>query len=165
MSLTILVFYLIIKQTDKKLFWTLIPISAFVYNPLTTSAYWSLAILGWIFQMLGITATIYFLNKKSINLKMFGGGIFTAIFSTFSILIGVVSWFSGLLMLLQDSSKKKFSNKKCIFYFYKIFRLKRYKDDVISTPNHLELARTCFSILVIFLSINIYRARSSFTIQ
>ena len=114
MSLTILVFYLIIKQTDKKLFWTLIPISAFVYNPLTTGAYWSLAILGWIFQMLGITATIYFLNKKSINLKTFGGGIFTAIFSTFSILIGVVSWFSGLLMLLQDSSKKKFSNKKWI---------------------------------------------------
>ena len=114
MSLTIFVLYLLIKQTDKKLFWTLIPISAFVYNPLTTSAYWSLAILGWIFQMLGITATIYFLNKKSISLQTFSGGVSAAIFSTFSILIGVTSWISGLLMLFQNSSKKKISNKKWI---------------------------------------------------
>ena len=111
-SLTIFVMYLILKQTDKKLIWTIIPISAFIYSPLTNSGYFMLTMLEWYSAMLGITLIIYFLNKKTINLKIFSISIFFAIFSTFSILLGVASWIAGLSMLMKSASTKKFNNKK-----------------------------------------------------
>ena len=61
-SLTVFVLYLILKQTDKNLVWTLIPISAFLYSPLTTSGYWSATMLSWLFPMLGIVLVVYFLK-------------------------------------------------------------------------------------------------------
>ena len=90
-SLTLFVTYLLIRQTDRRLLWTLIPISAFLYSPLTTSGYWSVGMLAWYFPMLGIISTIYILNKKNINSKIFASGISLTIFSAFSILIGVIS--------------------------------------------------------------------------
>ena len=113
-SVTILFFYLILKQTDKKLIWTIIPISAFVYSPLTNSAYFMLTMLEWYSAMLGVVIVIYFLNKKVINLKSFSISVFFAIFSTFSILLGVVAWIAGLLMLIKFASFKKLDNKKWI---------------------------------------------------
>ena len=113
-SITLFVMYLMIKQTDKRLFWTLIPISAFLYNPLTSSGYWMVGMLAWYFPMLGITSIIYLLNRKTINLKIFTSGISLAIFSTFSILIGIISWIGGFLMLLKLASKKQLENKKWI---------------------------------------------------
>ena len=100
-SITLFFMYLMIKQTDKRLFWTLIPISAFLYNPLTTSGYWMVAMLAWYFPMLGITSIIYLFNRKIINLKIFASGVSFAIFSTFSILLGVVSWIAGIFILLK----------------------------------------------------------------
>jgi len=106
--------YLIIKQTDRRLIWTIIPISAFLYSPLTSSGYFSIALLAWYFPMLGITAIIYFFNKKIINSKLFASGIFFAVFSTFSILLGVISWITGIVMLAKSISEKKIENKKWI---------------------------------------------------
>ena len=114
-SITLFFMYLMIKQTDKRLFWTLIPISAFLYNPLTTSGYWMVAMLAWYFPMLGITSIIYLFNRKIINLKIFASGVSFAIFSTFSILLGVVSWIAGIFILLKVVSEKRLENKKWIF--------------------------------------------------
>jgi len=113
-SLTVFITYLIIKQTDRRLIWTIIPISAFLYSPLTTSGYFSIALLAWYFPMLGITAIIYFFNKKIINSKIFASGIFFAVFSTFSIVLGVISWITGIIMLVKSISEKKLENKKWI---------------------------------------------------
>ena len=63
-SISVYIFYLILNQTEKKILWTIVPISAFLYSPLTSSGYWGIALLAWYFPMLGILATVYFLNKK-----------------------------------------------------------------------------------------------------
>jgi len=114
MSLTVFVIYLIIKQTDKKLIWTIIPISAFIYSPLTTSGYFMLVMLEWYFPLLGIVSIIYLFNKKTIKTKIFASSLGLAIFSTFSILLGVVSWIAGLTILLKSFTEKKLYNKKWI---------------------------------------------------
>ncbi|SVD45208.1 uncharacterized protein METZ01_LOCUS398062, partial [marine metagenome] len=119
-SLTVFVLYLILKQTDKNLVWTLIPISAFLYSPLTTSGYWSAAILGWLFSMLGIVLVVYFLNRIPIRLSTFSLGAFFAIFSTFSIMIGVISWITGLIMLTPKLLEKQFAKKKWFFLWIPI---------------------------------------------
>ena len=119
-SLTVYVLYLILKQTDKNLFWTLIPISAFLYSPLTTSGYWSATILAWLFPMLGITMIVYFLNRTPIRISTFSLSAFFAIFATFSIMIGVISWITGLIMLTPKLLGKKFAEKKWFFLWIPI---------------------------------------------
>ena len=47
-----------------------------------------------------------------------------------------------------------------LLLFYKIFRLIRYTDNVISTPNHSEQAGTLYSILEFSISINTLWAAS-----
>tara|TARA_Y100001936_G_scaffold232839_1_gene258185 strand:- start:4647 stop:5963 length:1317 start_codon:yes stop_codon:yes gene_type:complete len=71
--------------------------------------------LSWYFPMLGIVSTIYLFNRKIINLKIFASGVSLAIFSTFSILLGVVSWIAGIVILLKAVSEKRLENKKWIF--------------------------------------------------
>ena len=114
-SISLYVFYLILKQTDRKLLWTIIPISAFLYSPLTSSGYWAIALLSWLFPMLGISLTVYLLNRKKLNPLSFGGGIFFTIFSTLSIVVGIVSWVAGLITIFKNSSKTKIQDKKWIF--------------------------------------------------
>jgi len=145
-SASLYVFYLILKQTDRKLLWTIIPISAFLYNPLTSSGYWAIALLPWLFSMLGISLTVYLLNRKKLNSLSFGGGIFFAIFSTLSIIVGITAWIAGLITILKNSSKSKIHDKKWIslwilstiimgiFYYYLI------SDS--SVPTHFELLFT-----------------------
>ncbi|MBT5171959.1 MAG: hypothetical protein HOL90_06765 [Candidatus Nitrosopelagicus sp.] len=101
-SITIFMMYLILKQTDKKLLWTLIPISAFLYCPLASSNYFIPAMLAWQLPTLSITAIIYFLNKKT-NPKNISFSISLAIFSTLSTVIGIIGWIPGLII----NQKKK----------------------------------------------------------
>ena len=145
-SASLYVFYLILKQTDRKLLWTIIPISAFLYNPLTSSGYWAIALLPWLFSMLGISLTVYLLNRKKLNSLIFSTGIFFAIFSTLSIIVGITAWIAGLITILKNSSKSKIHDKKWIslwilsiiimgiFYYYLI------SDS--SVPTHFELLFT-----------------------
>jgi len=145
-SASLYVFYLILKQTDRKLLWTIIPISAFLYNPLTSSGYWAIALLPWLFSMLGISLTVYLLNRKKLNSLIFSTGIFFAIFSTLSIVVGITAWIAGLITILKNSSKSKIHDKKWIslwilstiimgiFYYYLI------SDS--SVPTHFELLFT-----------------------
>ena len=131
-SVSLYIFYLILKQTDKKLLWTIIPISAFLYSPLTSSGYWAIALLAWLFAMLGISLTVYLLNRKKLNSLAFGTGIFFTIFSTLSIVVGITAWLAGLIAIFKNSSKTKIQDKKWIslwivstiiigiFYYYLI---------------------------------------------
>ena len=80
--------------------------------------------------MLGILSTVYFLNKKRIRPQTFGMGVFFAILSTFSIVVGIIAWLGGLITILKNSSRSKIQDKKWIalwiistiiigtFYFY-----------------------------------------------
>tara|TARA_B100001540_G_scaffold110661_1_gene99244 strand:- start:5291 stop:7021 length:1731 start_codon:yes stop_codon:yes gene_type:complete len=158
MSLSIFFIYLIIKQTDRRLIWTIIPISAFIYNPLTTSGYFMLVMLEWYFPLLGIVSIIYLLNKKTIKTKIFASSIGLAIFSTFSILLGVVSWIAGLTILLKSLTEKKLYNKKWILLWISsstiIGFLYMQLTSGLSEPTRLDLlfSFTGFSFIANFLA-------------
>lgn len=113
-AISLWIFYLILKQTDKKLIWTLIPISAFLFNPLISSAYWAISNLPWLFAMLGIILVVYIFNKKNINLKNFSSGTFFGLFSSLSIVVGVVVWIAGLILILKNYKQSKNHEKKWI---------------------------------------------------
>ena len=116
-SFSVYIFYLILKQTDKKIIWTIIPISAFLYSPLSSSGYWALSLLPWLFAMLGIILTIYILNIKKIKPLTFLLALIFSIFSTLSIVVGVTTWISGLLLTIKNSHNSKFYNKKWIIFW------------------------------------------------
>lgn len=101
-SLTVFLMYLLLKQTDKKLSWVIIPISAFLYCPLASSNYFIPAMLAWLLPTISITTMIFVLNKRP-SFKNTVYGISLAIFSTLSTVIGVIAWIPGLIM----NQKKK----------------------------------------------------------
>ena len=105
-SITIFIMYLILKQTDKKLVWVLMPISAFLYCPLASSNYYIPSMLAWLLPTLSITLIIYFLNKKT-NLKNITFGTFIAIFSSY-FLASRINYFSkkemvGCMDIMHDN--------------------------------------------------------------
>ena len=71
MSLTLLVLFLILKKTDKRLYWVLIPISAFIYCPIYNTGYWIFSSIMWLMVTLCIVFTVYLLNKEKITNSIF----------------------------------------------------------------------------------------------
>ena len=114
MSLTLFFIFLTIRNTNKKLLWTLIPISASLYCPIFIVGYWVFATNIWLFPALCISIIIYLLSRPKISAQIVTISISLAIFSTFFNLIGTVVWVCGLYFL-RKSSKKKFLNIKFIF--------------------------------------------------
>jgi hypothetical protein len=112
LSLSLFVIYLLLRNTDKKLIWLLIPISAFIYCPLASSNYWAFAILLWFIPSLSVMAMIYLLNKPEIRLKIFVGAISLALISTFSSIVGIVVWIPGLILLIKKDKSKQTVKKK-----------------------------------------------------
>ena len=58
MSLTLLVLFLILKKTDKRLYWVLIPISAFIYCPIYNTGYWIFSSIMWLMVTFCIVLTV-----------------------------------------------------------------------------------------------------------
>ena len=115
-SITVFLTYLLLKQTDRKLSWVIIPISAFLYCPLAYSNYFSVSTLPWYLVTLSITSIVYFTNKN--NFKNIGVGTSFAILSSLSTIIGIISWIPGLIVTLgkTQSIKNLFKNKLLIFW-------------------------------------------------
>ena len=111
-SIALFLIFLLLRRTDPKLYWILIPISAFIYSPLQDSNYWSFAIMLWLLPPVAIMGMIYLLNKGS-NLKFLSPAIGLAIVSTFSVTIGIVAWLVGIFALIKfDPHRKKWIKKK-----------------------------------------------------
>ena len=106
-SLALFLIYLILKKTDQRLIWLMIPISAFIYSPLQSSNYWAFAIWLWLIPPIAIIGIIHLLNNEKINYKIFSFAIVLSIVSTFSSIIGVIAWIPGLIMLLRKNQSKK----------------------------------------------------------
>ncbi len=64
MSLSVFTAYLIIRRSESRLYWVLIPIAAFVYSPLANSNYWAFIMLIWFLPSLGIFSVIWLLTNK-----------------------------------------------------------------------------------------------------
>ena len=88
-SITVFFTYLLLKQTDRKLSWLMIPISAFLYCPLAYSNYFSVSTLPWYLVTLSIVSIVYFTNKN--NFKNIGVGTSFAFLSSLSTLIGIIA--------------------------------------------------------------------------
>tara|TARA_Y100000310_G_scaffold94901_2_gene92700 strand:+ start:289 stop:2064 length:1776 start_codon:yes stop_codon:yes gene_type:complete len=114
MSLTLFFIYLTIKNTNKQLLWTIIPISASIYCPIFINGYWVFATNIWLFPALCISIIVYLFSRQKISWPIFSIGISLALFSTFFNLIGTVVWVTGLYFLHKNSSNQ-FSNIKFIF--------------------------------------------------
>jgi len=116
MSLALFFIFLLLKRTDKRLYWILIPISAFIFSPLQTSGYWGFAILLWLIPPSGVILVIYLLGKTKIDFKIFSAATAIAIATTFSSIIGIVVWLPGIISLIRyNRQKRTFSDKKWLW--------------------------------------------------
>jgi hypothetical protein len=111
MSLTLLFLFLILKKTDKRLYWVLIPISAFIYCPIYNTGYWVFSSIMWLMVTLCIVFTVYLLNKEKITNSIFLSAISIAIFSTFFNLIGIIAWLAGFICLAKRNNEGKIRKK------------------------------------------------------
>ena len=111
MSLTLLVLFLILKKTDNRLYWVLIPISAFIYCPIYNTGYWIFSSIMWLMVTFCIVLTVYLLNKEKITNSIFLSSVSIAIFSTFFSLIGIIAWLAGLICLVKRNNEGKIRKK------------------------------------------------------
>jgi len=100
-SASMYLLYLILKQTDKKLIWMLIPLSAFVFNPIQYfTVLWAFVFFVYGIPFFTTILIAYFLNKKNLNKKLFFIVLIMGIIASFSNLAGVIVLISGLLPLI-----------------------------------------------------------------
>ncbi len=112
MSLTVLFLFLILKKTNKRLYWVIIPISAFIYCPIYNTGYFIFSSLMWLLVTLCVVLTVFLLNREKITHSIFLSAISIAVFSTFLNLIGIVAWLAGFISLLKKDGKRKIIKKK-----------------------------------------------------
>ena len=112
MSLTVLFLFLILKKTDRRLYWVLIPISAFIYCPIYNTGYFIFSSIMWLMVTLCIVLIVFLVNREKITNSIFLSSISIAIFSTFLNLIGVIVWLAGFICLLKRNNEKKIIEKK-----------------------------------------------------
>ena len=105
MSLTLFVMFLIIKKTDKRLYWTLIPISAFIYCPIYNTGYFVFSSIMWLLITLCLSSIVYLLHKREITGVILGSSISIAIFASFVNLIGTLTWLIGIICLVKKGSE------------------------------------------------------------
>ena len=105
--------YLLIKKTDKRLLWILIPTSAFVFNPLMSSS--ENFFTGWhsILPQLAIILVIFLFSKKTVTITTFVICLILGIIATFSSIWGIVIWLAGIFCLINyKGEEKRFVEKK-----------------------------------------------------
>ena len=116
--------YLLIKKTDKKLVWILIPTSAFVFNPLMSSSDNFFTAWHSIVPQLAIISVIFLFNKKTVTITTFVICIILGIIATFSSLWGIVIWMAGIFSLINyKSEEKKLVEKKWLFIWIAILSI------------------------------------------
>lgn len=111
-SVALFLIFLLLKRTKPKLYWLLIPISAFIYSPLQDSGFFNFGMIMWLLPPISIIGIIYLLDKKP-NLKLLSSTICLAVVSTFSTTVGIIAWLPGIISVIKfDSIHKKWVEKK-----------------------------------------------------
>jgi hypothetical protein len=106
LAISLVYHFKIIQSIDKRLTWIILPVAAFVFSPLQHFALVS-AYLGlqWELTMLGIVASVYYLNKKSYNKKSFLFAIFSSLIASYSLISGIISWAIGIISISKKIKK------------------------------------------------------------
>ena len=144
-SIALFLIFLLLKRTGPKLYWLLIPISAFIYSPLQDSGGHTFGMVMWLLPPISIIGIIYLLDKKP-NLKLLSSAIGLAIVSTFSTIIGIVAWLPAIISLIKfNPDSKKWIEKKwlliwltCTIIIGLIF-YSQFPKDAATQPNFLFL--------------------------
>ncbi len=99
---SVILFYHLLKKTDSRLTWLIIPISAFIFSPkfYIAAAFASVGFI-WISTLLLVIISIVIFNKEKISKMYFLVAIFVAVSSSFSAVIGVLSWLVGFIYLFK----------------------------------------------------------------
>lgn len=113
MSLSLFFIYLILKKTNRKIFWVLIPISAFIYSPLITHGYYTIPTIQWQITSLGCITIIYLMTANITWKKIFVASII-AICATFTLIPGIITWIIPIIFLV-------FKNNNSEHYKAKLF--------------------------------------------
>ena len=158
-SIALLLIFLLLKRTNPKLYWLLIPISAFIFSPLQDSGNHLFGMIMWLLPPVSIIGVIYLLDKKP-GLKSLPSAICLSIVATFSTIIGIIVWLPGIICLIKfDSHHKKWIEKKwltiwlaCTIVIGLIY-YSQFPKDAAAQPNFLFLfTYDGFSFLVTFIS-------------
>lgn len=107
-STSIYFFYAILKRIDERAVWILVPISAFVYNPIQYfTVLWAHAFFVYGIPFLTTILMAYFLNKTILDKKSYLISLFIGTIAAFSHISGIIVLLSGLLPLVYKKEKNK----------------------------------------------------------
>ena len=116
-SLTLAMIFFTIRNNNKKLYWTLIPISAFLFSPLVNSNYWNYTMLIWYLAGFCAVSVVYFITKKrTISNTLYV--IAFSIIATYSIPMGLTVWIIGSLTMFKTFLRKKTLTKKPLLIYF-----------------------------------------------
>ena len=106
LAISLVYHFKIIQSIDKRLTWIILPIAALVFSPLQHFALVSAYVgLQWELTMLGIVASIYYLNKKPYNKKSFLLAIFSSLVASYTLISGIISWVIGVISISKKIKK------------------------------------------------------------
>ena len=158
-SVALFLIFLLLKRTNLKLYWLLIPISAFIYSPLQDSGGHTFGMVMWLLPPISIIGIIYLLNKKP-NLKLLPSAVGLAVVSTFSTIIGIIAWLPAIISLIKfEPHHKKWIEKKWLFIWLTCTIItgfifySQFPKDAVTQPNFSFLfTYDGFSFLATFIS-------------
>lgn len=108
LALSIVPTYLILKKTDYRLIWIIIPIVAFLFNLAQYETFLMDVASRWmLLTSLGIIFSVYFINRVQFQKAALLPAILFAIIASFSSFIGLVLWIVGVLSLTNFDKTKK----------------------------------------------------------
>jgi len=108
LSSSIGIIYIILRRTDEKIIWLIIPIAALIYSPkLLNAALVASVGLSWIIIFVLFVSIVYILNKKKITTIWLAFVISLSILATFNVVLGILSWIIGIVFLTLNFNKNK----------------------------------------------------------
>ena len=105
---SLILLYHILKKTDSRLVWLIIPISALIFNPkVFTGTIVASYGLVWNITFFFVFCLITVFLKEKISKKWFFVAIIIATLSSFSSVLGTLSWLVGFLFLIKIQKENK----------------------------------------------------------
>ena len=141
---SIVLFYQILKKTDSRLTWLIIPISAFVLNPKIFFGSIVASIgLVWNLTFFFSILTISIFAKEKISNGWFSLAIVIAALASFSSVLGLLTWIVGIIFLLKNIKQ----NKNYLVVWIAVFLIISLFFYALSEPNSGR--KDIFSILTL----------------
>ena len=108
LSISLGIFYFILKKTNEQFVWLLIPIAAFVFSPKMVSTNFTASIgLVWIGTFFFLVCVVGILHKQKLTSIWFVIAICLSIVATFNSILGLLTWIIGILCLIPRFKQNK----------------------------------------------------------